>query len=45
MHSHACLMNTVQDKILEGENFGEFGKFYPICQNFPVQLKKLISKN
>jgi len=27
---------TVQDKIL-GENFGEFGKFYQIHQNFLVQ--------
>jgi len=30
---------TVQDKILEGENFGEFGEFYPIHQNFLVQFK------
>jgi len=30
---------TVRDKILEGENFGELGKFYPIRQNFLVQLK------
>jgi len=32
---------TVQDNILEEENFD---KFYPIHQNFLVQLKKLISK-
>jgi len=35
----------MRDKILEGQNFGEFGKFYPIRQNFLVQLKKIDFKN
>ena len=32
LHAH-----TVQYKILEGENFGEFGKLQEIRQNFLVQ--------
>ena len=29
--------NTVRGKILEGENFGEFGEWQAIRQNFPCQ--------
>ena len=41
------LIHTTQDKILEGENFGEFGKSQEVCQNFLVQkfsIKKLIKQ-
>ena len=30
-------VNTVHGKILEGENFGEFGERLAIHQNFPHQ--------
>jgi len=39
--NYIIIINTIQDKILEGENFGEFSEFYPIRQNFLVQLKKI----
>ena len=38
-----CLLATVRYKILEGENFGEFGKLKEICQNFLVQIFPLKS--
>ena len=30
-------LHTVRGKILEGGNFGEFGKWWAIRQNFPCQ--------
>ena len=38
-HPHNFLENkhTVRGKILEGENFGEFGERLAIRQNFPHQ--------
>ena len=38
--SKMCVMllqSTVRGKILEGENFGEFGERLAIRQNFPYQ--------
>ena len=32
-----CASNTVRGKILEGENFGKFGEWQAIHQNFPCQ--------
>jgi len=44
MYMYRCMyvcMYVPYKKIMEGENFGKFGKFYPIHQNFLVQLKKI----
>ena len=48
-HMHAqTLINTVRYKILEGKNFGKFGEFPVIRQNFLVQnflLQKICTCN
>ena len=35
MFKNLCSLYTVRGKILEGENFGEFGERLAIRQNFP----------
>ena len=38
IHTVAATTNTVRYKILEGENFGEFGELPQNRQNFLVQI-------
>ena len=38
LYDNIIKYDTIRDKILEGENFGEFGKFVLKHQNFLVQF-------